>query len=744
MIAAEVSFSYGEHFFKPEENVKAGLLWERRFSENGEAARIERRLSEEARFLKLLEDLAWNSKETFDDCINDDTIDYVYGDFSDYAKVELYQLCFEVLQHTILQLRAAGWKVEIDKSFPIKGIHTPEEWYMDADETSGQKNDWFDIRLGVMIDGEHVDMLPALIIFIQQMSKGKQWEEFELIKDDTMVPLPTSDGRIILIPAKRIRNIAQHLLLEFGSQDLSKGLRISKWHTAFLEEFANGEAAAKMRWMGSTDLMNFAKDIRKNYSVAPISAPIGLKCELRNYQLQGLNWMQFLRCNRLHGVLADDMGLGKTVQTLAHILVEKESGRLTLPALIVAPTSLMPNWSSEAARFAPDLKVLVLQGDDRAANFPKMKEFDLILTTYPLLMRDKEFLLLHQFHLLILDEAQMVKNNKTHAYQVLQQVQASQRLCLTGTPMENHLGELWSLFHLLLPGFLGDQKIFQALYRRPIEKDGCPVRREALKKRIKPFILRRTKQEVATELPEKTEIVRKINFGAEQRDLYEAIRIKAQEELMRQIKNQGLERSQIAVLDALLKLRQVCCDPRLVKIENINPLMQSAKLEYLIEMVIQMVEEGRKILIFSQFTSMLALIGSELESHSIIFTLLTGDTKDRATPVEKFQKGEFPVMLISLKAGGVGLNLTAADTVIHYDPWWNPSVENQATDRAHRIGQKKSVFVYKLVVTGSLEEKILELQERKKNLIFSILDTGGQSSGQLTLEDLESIFQPLT
>ena len=445
----------------------------------------------------------------------------------------------------------------------------------------------------------------------------------------------------------------------------------------------------------------------------------------------------------MNGILADDMGLGKTVQTLAHLLVEKESGRMTKPSLVIAPTSLMPNWKSEAARLAPSLKVLVLHGNERKLHFSKLNAFDLILTTYPLLMRDRDFIIAQEFHLLILDEAQNVKNAKTQAYQVVQQIISKHRVCLSGTPMENHLGELWALFHLLLPGFLGDQKTFQAVYRKPIETLGNLSRREALVKRINPFLLRRTKQQVALELPAKTEIIQKIEFKEKQRDLYEAIRLRAQQQVMIQIQDKGLARSQITVLDALLKLRQVCCDPRLVKTEGAAGVKESAKLECLTDMLTQMLEENRKVLIFSQFTSMLAIIAQMLTENKIAYTILTGETRDRETPVQEFQKGNVPVMLISLKAGGVGLNLTAADTVIHYDPWWNPSVENQATDRAHRIGQQKAVFVYKLVVAGSLEEKILALQERKKGLVASLIDSKADTGAPLTMEDLENIFQPL-
>ncbi|MBA2727536.1 MAG: DEAD/DEAH box helicase [Parachlamydiaceae bacterium] len=736
ILIAEVSFSYAGHNFPlfngDAKNQK--FHWEK-LNIKGEIVKVERRIEEENRLLGHFDPLGWKKIEGQGKNIEST---FMCGSQTDFEDYEIDDLAIDLLQHDVPTLKKFGWTVDIDRSFPFKEVQESDEWFLDAGEESDTpQNDWFDVKLGVMIDGERLDMMAALREFIKHSS------DFSNVDDEGTIPLYTGDGRVIMVSAKRIRSLAEHLMLEFSKQASNQPLRVSKYNAAFLEEFASGEAAAKSRWIGCEGLKDFAQGIRASFTTESILPPVGLKCELRPYQLQGVNWMQFLRKSQLHGILADDMGLGKTVQALAHILLEKESGRLTSPALIVAPTSLMPNWQSEAARFTPDLKVLLLHGNERAMNFSKIKEFDLILTTYPLLMRDKEFLIIHQFHLLILDEAQTVKNFKTQAYQVLQQIKANQRLCLTGTPMENHLGELWSLFNLLLPGFLGDQKTFQTIFRRPIEKENDQTRLESLTKRIKPFILRRIKQQVALELPDKTEIIRKIELREKQRDLYEAIRIKAQEQLMREINKKGLGRSQIAVLDALLKLRQVCCDPRLVKIEKGISIEESAKLECLMEMLETMVEEGRKILVFSQFTSMLALISDDLAEKNIPYTILTGDTKDRATPVQKFQAGEVPIMLISLKAGGVGLNLTAADTVIHYDPWWNPAVESQATDRAHRIGQKNAVFVYKLVVSGSLEEKILDLQERKKNLIFSVLDANGKSSAPLSMEDLESIFQPL-
>ncbi len=437
------------------------------------------------------------------------------------------------------------------------------------------------------------------------------------------------------------------------------------------------------------------------------------------------------------------MGLGKTIQTLAHVLAEKEACRLDRLALIVVPTTLVHNWREEARRFVPNLKVLDLNGPQRKDRFNQIKEHELILTTYALLWRDQEILLEHDYHLLILDEAQYVKNATTRAAAIIRELRTRHRLCLTGTPLENHLGELWAQFDFLLPGFLGSQKDFTKRWRTPIEKGGDTVRRDLLARRIRPFMLRRRKDEVAKELPPKTTIVRTIHLEGSQRDLYETVRAAMQEKVRAAVAAQGFARSHIIVLDALLKLRQVCCDPRLVKLEKAKKVKESAKLNLLLEMLPELIDEGHRVLLFSQFTGMLSLIVTALKKAAIPHVILTGDTTDRITPITHFQQGKVPLFLISLKAGGVGLNLTAADTVIHYDPWWNPAVENQATDRTHRLGQDKPVFVYKLIVAGSIEEKIVALQEKKALLAKNILSEDTADTVKFSAADIEALFEPI-
>jgi SNF2 family DNA or RNA helicase len=492
-----------------------------------------------------------------------------------------------------------------------------------------------------------------------------------------------------------------------------------------------------MRWLGGERLRELGRKLHDFDGIRPVDVPAGLNAELRGYQRAGLDWMQFLREFGFGGILADDMGLGKTIQTLAHILAEKEAGRLNAPALVVAPTTLMGNWQAEAARFAPGLRVLLLHGKDRKTLFDQMGEADVVLTTYALLGRDEAALRRHRYHLLILDEAQYVKNSRSKAAQTARLLDARHRLCLTGTPVQNHLGELWSQFHFLMPGLLGDEKQFNAAYRKPIELQGDVLRQDLLARRLKPFMLRRTKDKVATELPPKTEVVLPIELDGAQRDLYETVRVAMDAKVRDAIDRKGLARSQIVILDALLKLRQACCDPRLL---DPTSGAGSAKLDALMELLDTLLSEGRSVLVFSQFTSMLALIEDALRARGIDYALLTGDTVDRAAPVAAFQRRDVGVFLISLKAGGVGLNLTAADTVIHYDPWWNPASENQATDRAWRIGQEQPVFVYKLIARGTLEEKIQEMQRRKGELANAVLEADAGLAAVIGPDDLRMLF----
>ncbi|GBF05641.1 SNF2-like protein [Deinococcus aerius] len=639
------------------------------------------------------------------------------------------------LTEEIPRLEARGFRVDIDPSFPYR-FASIEDWYGEAEEEGG----WFTLELGVVVDGERHSLIPILVSLIAEHPDLFTPEALAALGDEDILSARLPDGRRLPLPAGRVRAILS-VLVELHLRDLPPGpLKLPLLDAARL---AMLDEALHARWLGADRLLELGRRLRNFAGVREVPPPAGLNADLRPYQRQGLNWLQFLREYDLGGILADDMGLGKTAQTLAHLQTEKEAGRADRPSLVVAPTSVIGNWRAEAARFTPGLKVLTLHGPHRKADFARIPDHDLVLSTYPLLPRDVDRLREHEFHLLVLDEAQNIKNPKSAAAKAAGALKARHRLTLTGTPLENHLGELWSQFNFLTPGLLHDEKTFRELYRVPVEKQGDRARQAALAARVKPFILRREKRDVAHELPPKTEIPVRVTLDGDQRDLYETVRVTMLERVREELDARGLARSTVAILDALLKLRQAVTDPRLVKLDAARKVKGSAKLDWLMQNLPQMVEEGRRVLIFSQFASLLGLLEETLTDLSIGYAKLTGQTKNRVAQIERFQGGEVPVFLISLKAGGVGLNLTAADTVIHLDPWWNPAAEAQATDRAYRIGQDKPVFVYKLIAAGSVEERILDLQNRKAALARGVLDGGLTSATQLTTGDLERLFAPL-
>jgi len=641
------------------------------------------------------------------------------------------------------RLEEQGWDIEVTDEFAFD-VTPVDDWYAVIDEEA--ERDWFDLELGIIVNGERLSLLPILINLIRTHPElmsaagiAKRADDEQLLVQINHFTQRGGGPIQIALPYGRLKPVLATLGDFYWRDEGNNALRMNNADATRLGELED----LPLSWQGGDRLRRFA-DRLANIKDAPVVVPENLNATLRPYQLEGLSWMQSLRELEVGGVLADDMGLGKTLQTLAHLLMEKQAGRLDRPALAVMPTSLIPNWMDEAENFTPQLKVLALYGANRSQDFANLQDYDLILTTYALLPRDVEVLAKQPLHTLILDEAQYIKNPNSKAAQAARELNARQRLCLSGTPLENHLGELWSLFHFLMPGWLGSSKEFNSNYRNPIEKHGNMERLQHLNARIKPFLLRRTKEQVATELPPKTEIIHWVELNDAQRDVYETVRLAMDKKVRDEITRKGVARSQIIILEALLKLRQVCCDLRLVNSEQANLRHgSSAKLHSLMEMFEELLAEGRKILLFSQFTSMLTLIEAELKQRGIEYALLTGATRDRRTPVQAFQAGKLPIFLISLKAGGTGLNLTAADTVIHYDPWWNPAAENQATDRAYRIGQDKPVFVYKMIARGTVEEKIQRLQQEKSALAAGVLDGRMTGDWKLQSEDIAALFAPL-
>ncbi|MCR4298731.1 MAG: SNF2-related protein [Gallionella sp.] len=718
---ARVKFRYGEAILPPDHPGEFITL------KNGETVRVTRAQKAEKRFLKSLGEYGLEEVPSF-------VLSGGIGDWPIFA-LENEQAWPPFMQQVIPQMRAAGWEVIIPRNFRHHVLEV-EAWEAEFGE---DESGWFSLNMGIVVNGQRLPLAPLLQELFKTDPRWLDALQLEKMDDQEAIELLLGGGGRVHVPAERIKPLARTLIELFDGRADGE-IRLSRYDVARIDELAGME---RWQFKGMDAMTNLANKLRNTAGIKAAAVPDGFALQLRPYQLEGLSWLQYLREQELAGIVADDMGLGKTAQALAHLLLEKQSGRMDKPSLVVLPTSLIFNWKREAERFAPQLKLLSLHGKERAEHFPAIPQHDVILTTYPLLWRDEKALAEHDYHLLILDEAQTVKNVSSQAAQVVRKLNARHRLCLTGTPLENHLGELWAQFDFLLPGLLGTSKEFTKIWRTPIEKQGNRLRRDLLARRVKPFILRRRKQDVAQELPDKTLIVRSVELEGAQRDLYEAVRTAMDQRVREEIAAKGFARSHIVILDALLKLRQVCCDPRLLKLTSAKNVKERAKLDLLMEMLPELVSEGRRILVFSQFTSMLELVEMELANENLDYVKLTGDTQNREEVVRRFQDGEVPIFLISLKAGGVGLNLTAADTVIHYDPWWNPAVENQATDRAHRLGQTKNVFVYKLIVAGSIEEKILALQEKKAELAAGILSEDINSLVKFGAADIAALLAPL-
>lgn len=635
-------------------------------------------------------------------------------------------------------LEKKKWRFEVTHDFPYEWLNEIDSFFIDIEEKAS-KNNWFDLELGVLVNGEKKRLDFILKELLE--TRFSTHSAIAAIDPKTKFPIQFPDGTNNIIDGERLKKMLSFLLELYDKK--SNSMKLPKSNTHDIEGWKK-TLDGIVKWKTNAQFEKILKQLSEAMNPPHLPLPETLQATLRNYQHTGFNWLQHLQKCSFGGILADDMGLGKTIQILTHLLAEKEAGRMKKPSLIIAPTSLVPNWVHETTRFAPSLKVLVLHGQERKEQFSEIPDHDIVLTTYPLIVRDQKIFFKHSFYTIVLDEAQYIKNSLTKSFQVLCELDAMHRFCLSGTPMENHLGELWSIFHFLNPGLLGNKQQFSRHFRNPIEKMENKEIQERLSKKIAPFLLRRTKDKVAIELPPKTELIKYIAVKDDQRDLYETIRISMLEKVKQVIQEKGLAKSQIIILDALLKMRQACCDPRLVKMKTNASVIASAKLEYLVELLTTLLDENRKILLFSSFTSMLALIEEQLQTLHVNYVKLTGQTKNRKEVIDQFQNGNVPLFLISLKAGGVGLNLTQADTVIHYDPWWNPAAERQATDRAHRIGQDKPVFVYKLITEKTIEEKIIALQQKKQDMIDHLFDSKGADQLRLSMEELEELFKPIS
>jgi superfamily II DNA or RNA helicase len=589
------------------------------------------------------------------------------------------------------------------------------------------------------------------------------------------------NGKMAVIDSGAVEEL-QEVLLDCTPQQNAQGYRISNVQAGFLEatlkQHGDWKVHAPAAWRDRA-----AKQSGEAKLECP---PLGdLENILRPYQKQGVAWLHFLRANGFGGILADEMGLGKTLQTLAFLrslqlwrrasslAVEPgvppggsgvisfnapassqpdpggkmppstagEDACRYLPHLIVCPTSLVFNWVAEVKKFTPELKILALHGPDRHERFEQIATSDIVVTSYALIRRDAERYRELEFDTIALDEAQHIKNRQTQNAQAVKAVRAKHQIVLTGTPLENSVLDLWSIFDFLMPGYLGTAKDFRERYELPIAKEKNVEAQRRLARRLRPFMLRRLKREVASDLPAKLEQISFCELTPDQRSVYQQVIEASRKEVLAAVGAQGIAKSRMVVLTALLRLRQVCCDLRLLKLENVNPANASGKLEMFGELLEEVIDGGHRLLVFSQFVGMLTLLKEKLTAEGIEFCYLDGSTTDRAAVVEKFQtQSEIPVFLISLKAGGAGLNLTGADTVIHFDPWWNPAVEDQATDRAHRIGQTRVVTSYKLITRDTVEEKILTLQNRKREIIQATIGGEEEFAAALNWEEIQELL----
>lgn len=576
------------------------------------------------------------------------------------------------------------------------------------------EEDWFDIELNLEFDGVPVSL--------EELKKALRAQK-KYVK--------LKDGTIARLPEKLIEKF--NYIINFGRVD-DASIRFANHHMSFVDKLLVEADHKKLDNLSEEKLKKLDKfDKIKSYEL-----PKNFSGELRDYQKAGFDWLNFLREFSFGGILADDMGLGKTIQTLAMLrgILNKDPKGCNL---IVAPTSVIFNWVSEIERFAPDLIYHVHYGTRRSKDIRKLKKYQLILTTYGHLRRDIEFLRDIRFTYVILDESQNVKNPQSETSKAVRLLEGINKLALTGTPVENNTMDLWSQFAFVNPGLLGDQHFFKETFMRPIEKEQNVEVANTLKRLIFPFILRRTKEDVATELPPKVESVIYSPMLDAQQALYDKWRLSYRDSILEEIESKGFNKSKFKVLEGLTKLRQIACHPALV---NSAFEHSSGKFDAMKEMVEEIISENHKVLIFSQFVQMLQRIKTHFDNEGINYSYLDGSTKDREAAVRSFQEDpEVRTFLISLKAGGTGLNLTAADYVIHYDPWWNPAVEMQATDRAYRIGQTRKVFAYKLISKDSVEEKILRLQQSKKELVESLISTEETFFKSLSKEDILELFE---
>ena len=682
---ANVEFLYGDHKFGLETEAAGEFVG----AQNRAVMRDRQR---EAELLGRLADLGLRS--TGDSAYSGREFDFRFHE--------------KRLPEVVYELTKEGWIVESE------GVRIRRPGSFNLSVTSGV--DWFELDAEVDFDGVTAS-LPDLLRALRNREKYVRLD----------------DGSQGILPEEWLKKYGH--LADMAEGD-GNALRFAPSQALLLDALLAEQENVRV----DRQFAAFRKKLRDFDGVKPSPEPRGFQGKLRKYQKEGLGWLRFLREFQFGGCLADDMGLGKTVQVLALLqsrrLQRPKRGQQRKPSIVVVPKSLVFNWIDEAARFTPNLRLLDYTGTDRKTRLEESGGFDLLVTTYGTLRRDVVKLKDMRFDYAILDESQAIKNPGAQAAKASRLLDADHRLAMTGTPVENHLGELWSLFEFLNPGMLGRSTKFNALSKNGKDDDGTiPL----LARALRPFLLRRTKQQMLTELPEKTEQTLYCDMLPKQRKAYNRLRDYYRVELSGRVKELGLQKAKIHVLEALLRLRQAACHPGLLDERQKN--VRGAKLEALLEQLKEVLAEGHKALVFSQFTSLLAIVRKHLDKEKVVYEFLDGRTRKRGQKVKRFQTDEAcPLFLISLKAGGHGLNLTAADYVFILDPWWNPAVESQAIDRAHRIGQTQRVFAYRIICRDTIEDKILELQKSKRDLADAIVSANNSLIRSLTAEDLELLL----
>jgi len=660
--------------------------------------RIHRQPQREAEFYQLLTDAKYGLKRAGSR--------FPYGTFEIRARTHP----FDFLMQCIPNLTEAGFEIYGDKE--SLGKVNPNTPTIRLNITSGI--DWFELDAVAMFGDQEVKL--------REIRKA-------LRKGDKYIKL--TDGSIGQIPEQWLERY-KHLFNM--AEETAGGMRISDLQLSLVDELIEdaGQMDIPKEFFEKRERLKGFKDIKPR----PISQ--GFTGELHPYQKAGLDWLHFLKDYGFGGILADDMGLGKTIQVLALLHSQREQDQVQNAALLVVPKSLLANWQRESANFTPDLRFLEYMGNSRNKDTATFNDYDIILTTYGTMLRDIKSLSEYRFSYVILDESQAIKNPLSHSAKAARLLNAEHRLCMTGTPVENNTFELWSQFAFINPGLLGSMDYFKKEFANPIESKQDGGTANLLKRMVYPFILRRTKDQVAPELPPRTERIIYTDLEPAQRKLYNRTRDYYRAQLLGMIEESGMNDARMKILEGLLRLRQICIHPALVE-PTYNKV--AAKFEILMETLETLQSEGHKALVFSQFVQTLKLLEAEMKKAGLTYSYLDGKTKNRQDVVDAFQNDpSLSFFLISLKAGGVGLNLTAADYVIHLDPWWNPAVEMQAADRAHRIGQDKPVFIYKYIARETVEEKILELQNRKKELVEQLISSEGSFFKSLTSDDVKVLF----